>query len=233
MTRQEQNQKNGLHPFLIPFIIILMGAPGSGKGTQAKQLAAYYHIPHIATGDLFREHMANETPLGKKAKGYIHSGQLVPDDLVLDMLKERVIQPDCRKGFLLDGVPRTIFQANALEQMIGKNTKLYVLNLEVPDDVIVRRAAGRLLCKKCNAIYNLEISPPKKAGVCDKCGGELYQRADDAPNVVLERLKVYRTQTQPVLDFYKRQGNIANFNGNQPPQVVYEELKKHFDQVSK
>lgn len=212
-------------------IIILLGPPGSGKGTQAKRLSEEYKIPHISTGDLFREHMALGSQLGLKAKGFIKAGKLVPDDLVLDMLFDRVSRPDCERGYLLDGFPRTVPQADALTRALNLTTPVLVLCLKVPDDVIVQRAEGRLICRNCATIYNRDISPPVHEGICDKCGGEVYQRSDDKPAVVMERLKVYHVQTQPLITYYEKKGLLTSFNGNQPPDVVHAELKRHIDDV--
>ena len=211
------------------FVIILLGPPGSGKGTQAKRLSQDYHIPQISTGDLFREHMAAQTPIGQKAKEFIQTGQLVPDDVVLGMLFERIGQPDCAKGYLLDGFPRTIIQADQLAKHQSMKTKLFVLCLEVSDEKIVKRAAGRLVCRQCGSIYNRDISPPVHENVCDKCGGEVYRRVDDEPDVVRKRLKIYRTQTQPLIEYYDRLGLLTMFDGNQPPDVVHAELKRFID----
>lgn len=212
-------------------VLILLGAPGSGKGTQAPLLAKEFGIPHISTGDMFREHLALNTPLGKKARDYMLAGKLGPDELVLDMLMERISKPDCVRGYLLDGFPRTIPQAEALSRFLSKNVSLMALSLKVPDDVIAKRASGRLICRQCGHIYNKDSSPPKKAGICDKCGGEVYQRPDDTPEVVLERLKVYHHQTEPLLGYYQKQGVLANFNGNKAPDAVHDELKKYIDKV--
>lgn len=211
------------------FVIILLGPPGSGKGTQAKRLSQDYHIPQISTGDLFREHMAAQTPIGQKAKNFIQTGQLVPDDIVLGMLFERIEQPDCVRGYLLDGFPRTIPQADQLAQHQSMKTKLFVLCLDVPDEEIVRRAAGRLVCRQCGSIYNRDISPPVHENICDKCEGEVYRRADDEPEVVRKRLKVYRAQTQPLIEYYDKLGLLTMFDGNQPPDVVHAELKRFID----
>jgi len=184
-------------------IVVLLGAPGAGKGTQAVRLSKARSLPHISTGDLLRDHMKRGTPLGQKAKGHVDSGKLVPDELVLEMLAERVAAPDCRAGYVLDGFPRTRRQAEALEARVNGHDRMYVVKLDVSDDSIVERAAGRLSCKKCGSVYHLKNAPPRKPGVCDNCGGELYQRSDDAPQVVRERLRVYRESTAPLVDFYR------------------------------
>lgn len=213
----------------VALIIILLGPPGSGKGTQAKRLSEEYQIPHISTGDLFRENMTLDTTLGRQAKTFIQSGQLVPDSLVLDMLFDRISRADCLRGYLLDGFPRTIPQAEALSRTLDLKTPVLVLNLKVPDDVIVKRAEGRLICRQCGTIYNRDISPPVYPGICDKCGGEVYQRADDRAEVVLQRLKVYHQQTQPLVHYYADKKLLKNFDGNQPPDVVHAELKRAID----
>ncbi|WP_068466424.1 adenylate kinase [Candidatus Protochlamydia phocaeensis] len=210
-------------------VLVLLGPPGSGKGTQAKRLAQDYQIPHISTGDLFRENMTLGTPIGLRAKSFIQSGQLVPDEIVLDMLFDRIARPDCMRGYLLDGFPRTVSQANQLAVHRNVKVPFFVLCLDVPDEVIIKRAEGRLVCKQCGVIYNRDISPPVHAGICDKCGGEVYRRADDAPEVVMERLKVYHQQTQPLIQYYDEQGLLTSFDGNQPPDVVHAELKRFID----
>lgn len=214
-----------------PFVLILLGPPGSGKGTQAKQLAIDYGIPQISTGDLFREHMAAQTSIGIKAKEYIQSGLLVPDDIVLGMLFDRIEKPDCAKGYLLDGFPRTEVQAERLSHHQSMKTKLFVLCLEVPDEEIIKRAAGRLVCRQCGAIYNLFIAPPVYERRCDKCRGEVYRRPDDEAQVVSKRLAVYRDQTRPLIEYYDHRGLLTLFDGNQPPEVVHRELKHYIDSV--
>jgi len=205
-------------------VIILLGAPGAGKGTQAVRLAADQAVPHVSTGDLFRENLKNETPLGARAKEFMDSGRLVPDELVLEMLFDRVSKDDCRDGYLLDGFPRTLPQAEALSQHLESVERVLAVNLEVGDDVIVRRASGRLLCKPCGHIQHLEFSPPKTPGVCDKCGGELYQRDDDRPEVVTERLRVYHEQTAPLVRYYADRKLLKSVNGEQSPDEVYRDL---------
>lgn len=207
-------------------VIILLGAPASGKGTQAVRLSKEFHIPHISTGDLFRENIANQTVLGVKVKSYIDAGKLVPDELVLDMLFDRVSKPDCAKGYLLDGFPRTIPQAIALDQKLKNQVQLIVLNLDVSDETIIKRTAGRQTCKQCGNIHNLYFSPSRQEGVCDKCGGELFQRADDKKEVVEERLRTYHEQTEPLIDYYQKKGVLHNVNGEQSPDKVYEELTR-------
>lgn len=206
-------------------VIILLGPPGSGKGTQAVKLSKQQGIPHISTGDLFRENMSKNTPLGQKAKTYIEKGQLVPDGIVLDMVFDRVSKKDCEKGYLLDGSPRTIPQAEALDRLL-KDEKVIVLNLDVSDDLIVKRISGRLTCSKCGNVHNLYFSPPAE-GKCEKCGSELVQRQDDAAPVVLERLKVYHEQTKPVISYYNKKKVLTTINGEKDPDQVFISLLKY------
>lgn len=214
---------------LAPFVIILLGPPGSGKGTQAKRLCHDFHLPHISTGELFREHMAAETTIGKKAKEFIQKGLLVPDDLVMGMLFVRIEQPDCFQGYLLDGFPRTISQAEELSRHQSVSTASLVLCLEVSDEEIITRAAGRLVCRQCGTIYNRDISPPIQPNVCDRCSGEVYRRNDDEPEVVRKRLAVYHAQTKPLIEYYDKLGLLKLFDGNRPPNVVHAELKSYID----
>jgi adenylate kinase len=206
-------------------VIILLGPPASGKGTQASRLAADYKIPHISTGDLFRENIQKNTELGQKAKAFMDKGQLVPDSLVLDMLYDRIAKMDCEKGFVLDGFPRTIPQAEAFDKKLKANQKVIVLNLDVKDETLIKRTAGRLSCKNCGHIQNTYFSPPKKEGVCDKCGGPLIQRPDDREDVVRERLKVYHNQTEPLIGYYSKQGKLISIDGEQNPDQVFKALK--------
>ncbi len=205
-------------------VIILLGPPGSGKGTQAVKLSQELNIPHISTGDLFRENLSKNTELGKKAKSYMESGKLVPDEIVLEMLFDRVSRPDCVRGYLLDGFPRTIPQAESLEKHLKDKANVIALNLQVRDEVIVKRAEGRLTCKQCGQMYNKNFAPPTQEGKCDKCGGELYQRADDAPAVVQERLRVYHEQTEPLIAFYEKRDILTSVDGEKPPEAVFAEL---------
>lgn len=201
-------------------VIVLLGAPGAGKGTQAVRLSERCSLPHVATGDLFRAHLKEGTELGHRAKRFMESGKLVPDEIVLDMLFDRVQQLDCAEGYLLDGFPRTLAQARALDERLGEEDRLQVLDLEVPDEAIVERAAGRLLCRDCGAIYHVDHSPPKREGECDACSGELYQRDDDSPEVVRERLEVYHAQTEPVVRHYDDKGVLQKVDGDRSPDAV-------------
>ncbi len=214
-------------------VIILLGPPGSGKGTQATGLTKELGIPHISTGDLFRENISKGTELGKKAKSYMDAGKLVPDDLVLEMLFDRVSKPDCAKGYLLDGFPRTIPQAEALDIKLKVDSKVVALNLNVSDDLIVKRIEGRLSCKNCANIHNKYFSPPAKEGMCDKCGSALIQRSDDNADVVKERLRVYHEQTEPLVAYYAKKGVLANINGEKSPEEVAKDLLIQYRLLSK
>ena len=195
-----------------PVRVILLGPPGAGKGTQAVRIAGAYGVPHISTGDIFRSNVKNETELGTKAKSYMDAGELVPDDIVIAMVEDRLAQPDTAPGFVLDGFPRTVPQAQALEtRLSGLNQPLdVVLRLAITEDEIVRRLTGRRTCRNCGAIYHLQSSPSAEAGVCDRCGGELYQRDDDKEAVVLNRLDVYHRQTEPLEFFYWQRGLLRD-----------------------
>lgn len=205
-------------------VVILLGPPGSGKGTQAVRLTQELGVPHISTGDLFRENISKNTDLGKRAKEYTHAGKLVPDELVLNMLFERVSRPDCAKGYLLDGFPRTIPQAEAFGKFLPSTANLIVLNLDVPDELVVKRIEGRLTCKQCGNICNRYFSSPAKEGVCDKCGGQLEQRADDNAQVVTERLRNYHMQTKPLIEYYTRAGVLFTVDGTRSSDEVFKDL---------
>jgi len=205
--------------------LILLGAPGSGKGTQAKNIAEKVGITHIASGDLFRAAATRGDELGKQAKYYMEKGLLVPDEITIKMILERIDAPDCSKGVMLDGFPRTLEQAKALDQALGKKKQKIdrVFYIKVSTDELVRRLSGRFICRKCQAPYHKVSSPPKKEGKCDKCGGELYQRADDTPETVRKRIEVYTKETSPLIDYYKKskklveikgEGNIDSITGN-------------------
>lgn len=203
--------------------LILLGAPGAGKGTLAEYLIGKMGVPSVSTGNILRESVKNETPLGLSAKEYMDKGALVPDEVVIGMLKERIAQPDCEKGFILDGFPRTIPQAQALDQI----TKIdCALSLEVPDEVIVGRMSGRRVCLKCGATYHVENNPPKREGVCDKCGDALVVRKDDAAEVVRDRLSSYHKQTEPLVGYYQAQGKLKSIDGTRGIRSTEEQAGK-------
>ncbi len=206
--------------------IIMLGAPGAGKGTQAKMIAEKYGIPHVSTGDIFRANIKNGTELGKKAKTYMDAGQLVPDSLTVDLLIDRISQEDCANGYVLDGFPRTIPQAQCLEDALNARGEAvdYAINVEVPDSNIVNRMGGRRACVTCGATYHLVHIPPKAEGICDKCGSELILRDDDKPETVLKRLGVYHEQTQPLIDFYGAKGVLKEVDGTQDMKAVFEAI---------
>ncbi len=208
-------------------ILILLGPPGAGKGTQAARLSDRLSCPHVSTGDLLREHLRRATPLSERARGYMDRGELVPDELVLEMLSERIASRDCAPGCVLDGFPRTLPQAEALERLLAeRGERPRALDLDVPDEVLVERLSGRRVCRNDGAhIHHLRFSPPRVPGHCDRCGGELYQRSDDGPEVVQRRLEVYRRQTAPLLDFYARRGALKRIDGNRAPQAVLSDVE--------
>jgi adenylate kinase len=206
--------------------IIMLGAPGAGKGTQAKMIAEKFGIPHISTGDIFRANIKNGTELGKKAKEYMDKGQLVPDELTVEILLDRVASDDCKNGYVLDGFPRTIPQADVLDKELTKlGDKVdFAINVDVPDENIVRRMSGRRACLKCGATYHIEHIPPKKEGICDTCGSELVQRDDDKPETVQNRLSVYHEQTQPLIDYYNNKNILKTVDGTRDMQVVFSDI---------
>ena len=203
--------------------IIMLGAPGAGKGTQAIKIAEKYHIPHISTGDIFRANIKQGTPLGQKAKEYMDQGLLVPDELVVDLVADRVTQEDCANGYVLDGFPRTIPQAEALDQALANmGQKMdYAINVEVPDENIVNRMSGRRACVDCGATYHIVYIPTKKDGICDVCGGNLILRDDDKPETVLKRLTVYHEQTQPLIEYYTKAGILKEVDGTVDMKDVF------------
>ena len=206
--------------------IIMLGAPGAGKGTQAKMIAEKFAIPHISTGDIFRANIKNGTELGKKAKEYMDKGQLVPDELTVQILLDRVANDDCKNGYVLDGFPRTIPQADVLDKELTKlGDKVdFAINVDVPDENIVRRMSGRRACLKCGATYHIEHIPPKQEGICDKCGSELVQRDDDKPETVQNRLSVYHEQTQPLIDYYNKKNILKSVDGTKDMQEVFSDI---------
>lgn len=195
--------------------LILLGPPGAGKGTQAVKIVEKYKIPHISTGDIFRANIKNGTELGKKAKAYMDKGELVPDDLVCEIATSRLLEDDCKEGFLLDGFPRTVYQAEKLDAFLTEHGKKVdkVLDIAVEKEELMTRLIGRRVCKACGATYHVTNMPPKKEGVCDKCGGELMQRADDTEETVANRIEVYNSQTMPLVEYYEKAGNIAHIDG--------------------
>lgn len=208
--------------------IIMLGAPGAGKGTQAKKIADKYQIPHISTGDIFRANIKNGTELGKKAKAFMDQGLLVPDELTCDLVVDRISQPDAANGYVLDGFPRTIPQAEALTKALAaRGEKIdYAVNVEVPDENIVSRMSGRRACLACGATYHIEFNPPKTADVCDSCSKELVLREDDKPETVKKRLDVYHAQTQPLIEYYQNAGVLTEVDGTQDINIVFDDITK-------
>ena len=206
--------------------IIMLGAPGAGKGTQAKQIAAKYEIPHISTGDIFRANIKNGTELGKKAKEYMDQGLLVPDELTCDLVMDRISWFDCKDGFVLDGFPRTIPQAEALTNALTKigQSMDYAIDVDVPDENIVNRLGGRRACINCGATYHLVFNPTRKEGVCDVCGNDTILREDDKPETVQKRLSVYHDQTQPLIDYYREQNILKSVDGTKPMDEVFSDI---------
>jgi len=204
----------------------MLGAPGAGKGTQAKMLADKYQIPHISTGDIFRANIKNGTELGNKAKEFMDKGLLVPDELVVDLVIDRFKEDDCKKGYILDGFPRTIPQAEALDKALSDigDSVDYAVNVEVPDENIITRMGGRRACVGCGATYHVQFNPTKVEGVCDRCGKELILRDDDKPETVKKRLDVYHEQTQPLIDYYTNKGIIKEVDGTQDMNKVFDDI---------
>ena len=208
--------------------IIMLGAPGAGKGTQAMKIAEKYQIPHISTGDIFRANIKEGTELGKKAKSYMDQGQLVPDELTLELIMDRFQNPDCANGYVLDGFPRTIPQAEALTEALAKKGETidYAINVEVPDENIINRMGGRRACLACGSTYHIVYAPTRVEGICDRCGEKLVLRDDDKPETVKNRLNVYHNQTQPLIDYYSKQGKLAEVDGTQSMEDVFNAIVK-------
>ena len=207
--------------------LLIMGRPGAGKGTQAVNIKEYYHIPHISTGDMFRAAIKNQTKLGLLAKSYMDQGTLVPDEVTIGIVEERLLEDDCKEGFLLDGFPRTIAQAEALDKFLKSNgIKLdAVLDVNVPAEILIRRMVGRRVCKNCGATFHVEFNAPKVEGICDNCGKPLIQRADDTEETAVIRLSVYDNQTAPLLEFYAKKNILKTVNSDQPLAKVFEDIK--------
>jgi adenylate kinase len=208
--------------------IILMGLPGAGKGTQAEKIVAEFGIPHISTGDMFRAAIKEETEMGKQAKSYMDQGLLVPDEVVIGIVKERLGKADCEKGFMLDGFPRTMAQAEALSATLAEMERNidHVINIDVDRSILLERLTGRRICRSCGATYHVVFNPPSQEGICDKCGGELYQRDDDNEATVATRLDVNIEQSAPILNYYKEKGLLRNINGQQDIDKVFEDVAK-------
>ena len=208
--------------------IIMLGAPGAGKGTQAKMIADKYGVPHVSTGDIFRANIKNGTELGMEAKKYMDQGLLVPDELTVKILLDRVSQPDCKNGYVLDGFPRTIPQAESLTKALSERGEAvdYAVNVDVPDENIINRMSGRRACLNCGATYHIVYNPSKKEGICDTCGQQLVLRDDDKPETVKKRLSVYHDQTQPLIDYYKNEGILAEVDGTKDMEEVFQDIVK-------
>ncbi len=209
-------------------ILILLGAPGVGKGTQGVLISKEYGIPQISTGDILRKEVKEETELGKKAKQYMDKGELVPDDIIIDMMEKRIKEDDCKNGFILDGFPRTTAQAEAFDEMLKKNSLNLdkVLLIDVPEEEIVERLTGRRVCPNCGAVYHIKNNPPKQEGICDKCGSKLIQRDDDTEEVVRNRLEVYKKSTMPLVEYYEKQQKLVRIDGTGEIEEIFERIKK-------
>ncbi len=214
---------------------VLLGAPGAGKGTQADIIVREMSLPHVASGDLFRQALKNGTELGKQAESYMKAGKLVPDEITIKMILERITQPDCKNGCVFDGFPRTLEQAKALDEALEKQKKSVerAIYIEVPEEVLLGRLTGRWVCRTCQSPYHRHNSPPRKEGVCDKCQGELYQRADDTEETIKERLKVYFKQTMPLLEYYEKKGRLFRVNGDQEINYVGKDIVKFLRSLKK
>jgi adenylate kinase len=208
----------------------MLGAPGAGKGTQAQKLAQHLSIPQISTGDMLRQAVSEGTPLGIEAKKYMDAGKLVPDDVVIGIVAERIKKPDCVRGFILDGFPRTIEQAQALDSIAKID---WVINIDVPEDILVERITGRRSCKKCGAVYHVKYNPPAKEGICNVCGEKLYQREDDREDTVRKRVETYNKQTRVLIDYYARSGNLLNIDGNREIDAIFGDILAKLGRASR
>ena len=206
--------------------IVLLGPPGSGKGTQAEMISADYKIPHISTGNILRHAIENETDLGRKAKGYMDAGELVPDDVIDGIVDERLSYRDCNKGFILDGFPRDLHQAKALEDIRAVE---YVFNIECPDELIIKRLSKRRQCSSCGCTYHQDNKPPRKKGVCDECGEKLICRPDDEPDTIKNRLKIYHEKTEPLVEYYNRENTLITIDGGRSLDEIYGKIKEHLE----
>ncbi len=204
--------------------IVLLGPPGCGKGTQGVRLSEKYNLPQLSTGEILRRAIAEGTSLGGKAASFMNKGQLVPSDLIINLMGERLLEADCKNGYILDGFPRRVDQAEGLEKMLGDSKLDAVINIEVSEAKVVKRLSGRRQCSKCQDLYHVEFSPPKKDGVCDKCGGSLYQRDDDKEETILNRLDVYKKETAPLIGYYQKKGLLMNVNGSADSSKVFDEI---------
>ena len=214
--------------------IVLLGPPGAGKGTQAKKIQEHYSLPHISTGDMLRENINNNTSLGVKAKSYMSRGELVPDELLITIIKDRLSKKDCSAGFLLDGYPRTIPQADALQMILTESSRKLdaVLNISVDDEELIKRLSGRRMCA-CGASYHMVFNPPKDDEICDLCKGKLYQRDDDKPDAIRNRLIVYKKQTQPLIEYYKKKSILRTLDGGKGISGIFEDIKKVLEEYEK
>ncbi|MCX6657400.1 MAG: adenylate kinase [Euryarchaeota archaeon] len=210
--------------------LVIFGPPSAGKGTQAQKLSKQYGIPQVATGDLLRKAVADKTPLGLKIKSYLDQGKLGPDEVIVQLIKERVAKPDCKNGFLLDGFPRTMGQAKELERMTDIDL---VLSIVVDFDALVERAVGRRTCPKCSAVYHIKFNPPMNEGICEKCGSKLIQRDDDKEDTVRNRLKVYQEQTAPLIEYYRKKGKLVDIDGSGGIDAVYSQMVKAISNMKK
>jgi len=211
--------------------LILLGPPGAGKGTQAQRMVERYHLPQISTGDILRAAVKGSTPLGKKAKGFMDQGQLVPDEIVIGIVEERLKEEDCHPGFILDGFPRTIPQAEALQPILAKIRKTidHVINIEVESEELIRRLTGRRTCKNCGAMFHVHFQPPKTEGICDRCGGTLYQRGDDKEETIRTRLKEYEKQTAPLIEYYRDKKTLRSIQGVGGPDQIFDQIIRLLD----